>query len=104
MEEENRFALDQCFPNPFNTETKIHYSLPAEYNGAILSNIPVRLVVYDVMGQIVRTLVNRPQSFGRYSVTWDGCNDGGVRVATGIYFFKLEVGPFRDAKKMILLR
>jgi hypothetical protein len=91
-----RNELFQNYPNPFNPTTTIRYSMAREGN--------VVLVVYNVSGQRIRTLVNEPKPAGTYSTVWDGRNDGGRSVATGIYFYRLNAGSFSEVRKMILLR
>ena len=89
-------ALEQNMPNPFNPVTTIKYS--------IAQDTDVSLVVYDVSGQRVRTLVDNHQRADAYKVTWDGINDGGQRVASGMYFYKLVAGKFVQTRKMVLLK
>ncbi|MFQ6002794.1 MAG: FlgD immunoglobulin-like domain containing protein [Candidatus Zixiibacteriota bacterium] len=60
--------------------------------------------IYNVLGQLVRTLVNEPKESGTYEVIWDGRDDNGNEVASGIYFYRLQAGDFTEAKKMLLLR
>ncbi len=91
-----RFELAQNFPNPFNPETTIHYSLPKA--GII------RLVIYDVLGRKIRTLVNQRQAAGSKQVRWNGRNDQGDIVGSGIYFYRLSSEEFNRVKKMVLLR
>lgn len=88
--------LDQNVPNPFNPTTTIGYSIAAAQR--------VHLVVYDVGGRRVRTLVNGPQPASHYNVEWDGRNDQGQRVSTGVYFYRLEAGDFAQTRKMVLLK
>lgn len=90
------FGLEQNVPNPFNPTTAIKYSIAQDVN--------VSLVVYDVAGRRVRTLVNEKQRADAYRVTWDGLNDTGERVASGMYFYKLAAGPYTQTKKMMLLK
>jgi hypothetical protein len=90
------FSLWQNFPNPFNAETIIEYSLPKEDQ--------VRLVVYNLLGQKVRTLLDERQTSGKKMVVWDGKNDGGEAVASGIYFCRIEAGELAQTKKMLLLK
>jgi hypothetical protein len=90
------FGLEQNMPNPFNPTTTIRYSLAADVN--------VSLMVYDVAGRRVRTLVNGDQRANAYRVTWDGLNDNGERVSSGMYFYKLVAGTYTQTKKMILLK
>lgn len=91
-----RNELFQNYPNPFNPTTTIKYTMAGEGN--------VVLVVYNVTGQRVRTLVNESKPAGTYTAVWDGRNDGGRSVATGIYFYRLRAGSFSEVRKMILLR
>jgi hypothetical protein len=91
------FALYQNHPNPFNPTTTIRFDVPA--GGGV-----VTLRVYDVSGRLVRSLANGTQTAGQKTVTWDGRNDAGSPVATGIYLYRL-VGPgFEQTRKMILLK
>ncbi|MXY81365.1 MAG: T9SS type A sorting domain-containing protein, partial [Gemmatimonadetes bacterium] len=90
------FALLHNFPNPFNAETQIAYRLPREAR--------VRLTVFNAIGQPVRQLVNARQAAGTHSVTWDGQDDRGSPVATGIYFYRFAAGPFYQVRPMVLLK
>lgn len=90
------FRLYANYPNPFNPRTTIRYELAAESD--------VKLVIYNIMGQPVRELVRQKQQAGSYQVVWDGRNERGEQVGTGMYIYKLEAGSFRDAKRMLLLR
>jgi hypothetical protein len=89
-------TLEQNMPNPFNPMTTIKYS--------IAQDTDVSLMVYDVSGQRVRTLVDNHQRADVYKVTWDGINDSGQRVASGMYFYKLVAGKFVQTRKMVLLK
>jgi hypothetical protein len=89
-------SLDQNMPNPFNPATTIRYSIAQDEN--------VSLVVYDVAGRQVRTLVENRQRADVYKVTWDGVNDHGERVASGMYFYRLAAGKFVETRKMMLLK
>jgi hypothetical protein len=91
-----RFALGLNHPNPFNPETAITYELP--YKTA------VELVVYDLLGQKIRTLVTGPGDSGSHRVLWDGRDDVGRAVASGVYVYLLKAGAFSAARKMVLLR
>ncbi len=93
------YTLAQNYPNPFNPETTIEYSLA---EGTV--NISVHLEIYNILGQKVRTLVRDMHTAGFYSVTWDGTNDLGNSVASGMYLYTLRAGEFREVKRMILLR
>ena len=91
------FALADNFPNPFNPTTTIQYALPRAAD--------VELIVYNVLGQPVRTLVAEYQSAGRYAVEWDAADDSGRSLSSGMYFYRLEAGEeFLKVKKMLLLR
>ena len=91
------YALRNNFPNPFNPETTLKYDLPDAGD--------VKLVVYNMLGQAVRTLVNEHKTAGRYAVQWDATNDRGQAMSSGIYFYRVQVeGEFTDVKKMLLLK
>jgi len=92
----SEFALLQNFPNPFNPETTIGYNLA--------ESADVSLHIYNVVGQVVRTLVAEPQSAGRYQVRWNGMDDRGVPVSSGIYFYQVSAGKFQDVRKLMLLK
>ncbi len=93
------FKLAQNFPNPFNPTTKIQYQIPS---GA--GTPEVTLEIYDIVGRKVRTLVQKRQSAGVYTVRWDGRNQRGVPVASGIYVYRIRAGQFVQARKMVLLK
>jgi len=90
------FSLENNYPNPFNAETTIRFELP--------QNSHVRLEIYNLLGQRVTTLLNSPKPAGRYTLKWDGKDQNGNDVASGIYFYKLVAGDFRQIKKMVLTR
>ena len=90
------FALANNYPNPFNPETTIKYALP--------DPVDVRLEIYNMLGQQVRTLVAEPQNAGRYTVRWDATNESGHSLSTGIYFYRLVAGEFHKVEKMLLLK
>ena len=91
-----RFELSQNYPNPFNPVTTIQYSLP--------ERSPVRIEVYNVLGQVVRTLVDGERSAGSYTITWNGEDASGAPVATGVYFYRFQAGEHVEKKKMLLLK
>ncbi len=92
-----RYALFANFPNPFNPTTSIEYALPEAAQ--------VELVIYDLLGQKVRTLVTtQNQNAGYYHLRWDGRNDAGHTVSSGMYFYRLTTPQFTHARKMILLK
>ncbi len=88
------FVLEQNFPNPFNPSTVISFTLPA--------SAPTTLVVYNTLGQVVRTLFNAPAEAGSVTVKWDGKDEAGNEVATGTYIYKLTSGQFSATRKMTL--
>ncbi len=92
------FALHQNFPNPFNPDTTIKYELA--------ESADVTLQIYNVLGQVVRTLVAyESQNPGRYQVRWDGMDDRGVSVSSGVYFYQISAeGKFHDVRKLMLLK
>ncbi len=93
----DRFELAQNFPNPFNPSTTIAYQLN--------NSSDVKLIIYNTLGQKIRTLIeDKPQSGGEYSIKWDGRDDAGNLVATGIYVYRLEAGNQIQAKKMLLMK
>jgi hypothetical protein len=96
------FALSQNYPNPFNPVTTIEYSLGAFDDGSFAKH--VQLEIYNVLGQLVRTLVNTEQTPGSYREEWDATNLGGQRVSSGVYLYRLRVGDENQTKKMLLLK
>jgi hypothetical protein len=90
------WGLAQNVPNPCLTSTRISYEVarPAR----------VRLSVYNTMGQVVRVLEDRRRQPGRYETIWDGRNTFGERVSSGVYFYKIEAGPYRATRKMLLIK
>ena len=93
----DRYVLDQNYPNPFNPTTSIEFELPTA------ATVSVR--VYNLMGQLVRTLVDgQMKEAGRHGVVWDGRNAAGAQVASGTYVYTLEYGSSRKARTMILLK
>jgi hypothetical protein len=90
------FELSQNYPNPFNPDTKIEF--------AISTKSFVNLTVYNIRGQKVRTLVDEELDVGWKSVTWDGRDNSGGEVASGVYLYKVVAGDFVDSKKMIMLK
>jgi len=90
------FKLSANYPNPFNPETMIDYTLPAAGH--------VTLSIYNLLGQKVRTLVDDYREAGSHSVTWDGTSDYGERVSSGVYLYRLDTSFGVDTKKMMLLK
>jgi hypothetical protein len=85
------FALNQNYPNPFNPTTQIAFDLANATH--------VELTIYNVLGQEVKTLVNRDMEAGSHSVEWDASN-----VSSGVYFYRIQAGDFNQTKKMMLLK
>ena len=90
------FALHPNAPNPFNPETVIRYELPQQ--------TPVRLEVFDVLGQRVKTLVVGTLSAGIHQSVWNGRNEQGQQVSNGVYFYRLQAGEFVEMRRMLLLK
>lgn len=90
------FALNQNYPNPFNPETKITFQFPQASQ--------VTLRIFNILGKEIITLVNEQYQAGKHTVNWDGKDNLGNVVSSGIYFYQLRAGNFTQAKKMILLR
>ncbi|MGE5795263.1 MAG: T9SS type A sorting domain-containing protein, partial [Ignavibacteria bacterium] len=87
----NKYVLSQNYPNPFNPSTTIHFGLPEAGH--------VKLIVYNILGQAVTTLINGFRNSGTYNVTWNASN-----LTSGIYFYRIESGNFVSVKKMTLLK
>jgi hypothetical protein len=90
------FVLHQNYPNPFNPSTIVEYSIPRAAE--------VRLTVYNILGQEVRTLVSCFQSPGNYSINWDGRDSRRQPVASGVYFYRLTADDISQTRKMLLLK
>jgi parallel beta-helix repeat protein len=93
----DQFQLYQNYPNPFNPSTTIGFDVP---NG----KTQVRLEIYNILGQRVKTLVNDVYSAGRYKVTWDGTNNVGGRVSTGVYIYRMQAGDIVQSKKLTFIK
>ena len=90
------FSLEQNYPNPFNPDCEIRYALPADAE--------VNLSVYNMLGQKVTTLVEEYQTAGHKTVHWNGTDENGNKVASGIYFYRIKAGDYTESKKMILMK
>jgi len=90
------FALSQNFPNPFNPSTTLRFALPKALH--------VELAVYNMLGQKVATVVDGHMGAGHHAVVWEGRNETGQQVASGVYFYRLQAGDFSQTKKMMLLK
>jgi DNA/RNA endonuclease YhcR with UshA esterase domain len=91
-----RFGLEQNAPNPFNPVTTIKFQIPKDGHAS--------LRVFNLSGQVVRTIVDSHMERGAYSVTWDGLDAFGRSVASGVYFYKLESEGRKATKKMVMLK
>ena len=119
-ERPEKITLFQNYPNPFNPITRIQYMVRGRDSKAAVgrlvlseveglrstdgSPLPTTLIIYNILGQKIRTLVDEPQKPGIYEVIWDGKDDRGNDVASGIYFCKLMVESFQKTQKMVLLK
>lgn len=92
----SNFSLSQNYPNPFNPTTTIEFEIPRRST--------VKLIIYNTLGQQVRTLVNESLHAGNYSRIWDGKTDAGKPVSSGVYFYQASGDAFSQSKKMILLK
>jgi hypothetical protein len=90
------FALNQNYPNPFNPSTTISFALPKSEQ--------VKLEVYDILGNLVKTMVNTQMGAGNYQVVWNGVDQNGARVASGVYLYRLQAGSFSTVKKMLMVK
>ena len=95
---QNNFTLAENYPNPFDALTTISYSLKASAG--------VRLDIYNIKGELIHTLVNQHQSAGTYETTWNGCNENNIRVASGLYIYRMEINTGKEinsqARQMLL--
>ena len=91
----NDFALEQNYPNPFNPSTVIRFQLPVSSE--------VKLTIYNLTGQLVRTLVDAQKSAGRHEVVWDGRSDAGERLPSGVYLYRIEAGDFRAVRRLAMV-
>ena len=91
-----RYELLENYPNPFNGQTVIRFSIKFDE--------VVNLKIYNLLGEEIRTLKSEFLTAGQYSVTWDGKNDSGFDVASGVYLYRVTSGPFNLVKKMILIK
>lgn len=89
-------TLEESYPNPFNPSTTIRFAIPKEEN--------VTLSIYNMNGQLMRTLVSSRLASGQYNITWEGDNEQGIKVASGMYFYRITAGSFIETKKTILMK
>ena len=92
----DKYKLKNCYPNPFNPITTLRYDLPED--------AMVNIAIYDMMGRVVKTLINDQQTAGYRSLQWNATNNAGSPVSAGIYLYMIQAGDFRQTKKMVLLK
>jgi len=97
----DEFSLDQNYPNPFNPATTIKFRIPVKPGSESIRTV---LKIYDILGRLVRTVVDEELAPGFYAKQWDGFNDDGVRTSSGLYFYRIRAGDFVETKKMTLLK
>ena len=91
-----QYALYPAYPNPFNPTTTLRYELPED--------AMVNITIYDMMGRVVKTLVNSKQAAGYKSINWSATSDRNESVSAGLYLYTIEAGAFRQTRKMVLLK
>lgn len=97
----DKYSLSQNYPNPFNPTTNIRYTIPSNVKGEMSD---VKLVVFDILGKEIATLVNEKQDAGTYEATFDARHGGSSRLTSGIYFYRLTAGDFSETKKMLMIK
>ncbi len=90
------YSLGQNYPNPFNPTTEISFALPKATN--------VKITIFNMLGEPIKTVVNKHHEAGTYKVTWDGTNNAGDVVSSGTYIYKMNAGTFTATRKMVLLK
>jgi hypothetical protein len=96
LEELKAYVLEQNYPNPFNAETEIRFSIP------VAGHVTVR--VFNLLGQEVALLLDSDLESGPHRVRWNGLNDLGKRVSSGIYMVRMQAGPFVGTRRMLLVK
>jgi hypothetical protein len=103
----HRFHLGGATPNPFVRRVTLRYTLPYRWsdNGAVdMSAYPVTVRVLDIQGRVVRTLLDRSQQPGTYSLQWDGSSDNGTRVSAGTYFYTVSAGRYAAVTRVVRIK
>ncbi|MCB0746715.1 MAG: T9SS type A sorting domain-containing protein [Ignavibacteriae bacterium] len=95
----NTFKLDQNYPNPFNPFTTIKYSISNVVGANFASTTKVKLIVFDILGRKIATLVDKNQKPGNYEITWNA-----IKQSSGVYYYQLSSGEYLETRKMILLK
>jgi len=98
------FSLSQNYPNPFNSTTRIQYTIEGGRKKSHVYPVHTTLRIYNILGQLVRTLVDQRRSTGRYEILWDGKDDKGAELSSGVYFYQLKVDGHTITRKMLLLK
>jgi type IX secretion system substrate protein len=91
-----KYELAQNYPNPFNGTTNIPFELQKDGK--------VSITIYDVLGRKVKTLINKPYTFGKHTISWDGTDDNGKNISSGIYFYQIKSNNYSKTKRLLLLR
>jgi len=99
----SNYTLYQNYPNPFKKITEIRYQI-ADTEGKGQSVRSIELKIYDVSGRLIKTLVNEPKCSGIYKVIWNGRDENGRVVGSGVYFLKFEAGDYTEIKKAVLIK
>jgi len=94
------FTLSQNYPNPFNPSTRINFDIPASRS----SSMRVQLQIYNILGKLVRTVLHETRPPGHYTVEWNGNDDAGLTVPSGLYVYRLMTTDFSQSRTMILLK
>ena len=90
------YSLSQNYPNPFNPKTTIEYQLAASSD--------VSIKIYNLLGHEVKTLLTGQQTAGKYQITWNGCDNSGQAVCSGVYLYRIVAGEYVQVRKMVLMR
>lgn len=96
----SKFSVSQNFPNPFNEITNINITIPNSW----LNGADVELIIYNALGQKVKTLFSGQRLYGNFPLQWDGRNDRGVKVSSGVYLYRVRAGDQNVVRKMFLIR
>ncbi len=97
------FALRQNHPNPFNPETMIEFDVPGTPTVARLGAV-LRLNIYDASGKLIKTLIDKPMEPGYHSVVWNGTDDNGKFVNSGVYFYKMRTEGYSNIRRCVMLK
>jgi type IX secretion system substrate protein len=91
-----KYELSQNYPNPFNGTTTIPFELQKDGN--------VNITIYDVLGRKVKTLINKPYTFGKHTISWDGTDANGIEVVSGIYFYSIKTNNFKKYRRLLIIK